>query len=365
MHPILANRRHLALYLVAWIPVMVLLSAALVMTGWGGWLQSLFLAFPLVVVFAFLCLAAWYPCRAMPLDGGPIELSLLTHIAAAALSAGLWVALARIIAEGFNRSKVFPVGGGLVAGQAWVIFVSGVLLYLLSVTIHYLFAAAEISRAAERRALEAEVAARDAELQALKAQLNPHFLFNSLNSVASLAVSDPSGARDMCIQLGDYLRGTLKSEDSHLHPFGEEMAQVRRFLRVEAVRYGDRLRVEEQIGDGCLELAVPTLLLQPLVENSLKHGIAELVEGGTVRIGARRSGDRLVVWVANPVDEAGVSRSGTGVGLANVRRRLEKVYGDAARLRTDKTEDGYRAEVVIPAIRGDGGARGREDDHDG
>jgi hypothetical protein len=363
MHPILASRRHLALYLLAWLPVVMVLTAALVVTGWGGWEQSLAFCFPLVVVFAFLCLSAWYPCRAMPLGGERAEMALLTHIASAALSAALWVGMAWVLAEGFKRSTRYAGRADLTAEHTGIIFTAGLLLYLLSVAIHYLFSAAETSRAAERRALEAEVAARDAELLALKAQINPHFLFNSLNSVASLAVTDPGAARDMSIQLGDYLRGTLKG-GSEPHPLEEEVKQVRRFLRVESVRYGDRLKVVEEIDDRCLGIAVPPLLLQPLVENALKHGIAELVEGGAIRIGGRCGGDLLTLWVENPVDPEGRPRSGAGVGLANVRRRLDNAFGAGARLRTDRSGGTYRAEVVIP-VSGDGEESDRGNETDG
>jgi two-component system sensor histidine kinase AlgZ len=363
VHPILASRRYLALYLMAWLPVIALLTVAMVLTGWGGWLQSLLFVFPMVVVYAFLCLSAWYPCRALPMSDERAETALVTHIAAAALSAVLWVAMAWLLAGGFERSTLYAGRTELTAEHTGIIFIAGLLLYLLSVAIHYLFAAAEASREAERRALGAEVAARDAELQALKAQLNPHFLFNSLNSVASLAATDPNGARDMCIQLGDYLRGTLKG-GSDLLPLEEELAQVRRFLRVESVRFGDRLRVVEEIDDRCLAMRVPPLLLQPLVENALKHGIAELVEGGEIRIGGRCSADRLTVWVENPFDPESRPQSGAGVGLANVRHRLENVFGDEARLRSSRSGAVYRAEVVIPVAKADGAAE-RKDDSDG
>ena len=347
MHPILAHRRHLALYFVAWLPVIALLTLALVLTGWGDWVQSLLFIFPLTVVYAFLCLSAWYPCRAMPLSDERAEMALVTHTAAAAISAALWVAMAWVLAEGFQRSTLYAGKADLTNEHTGIIFIAGILLYLLSVAIHYLFVAADASRAAERRAFEAEVAARDAELEALKAQLNPHFLFNSLNSVASLAASDPAAARDMCIQLGDYLRGTLKG-GSDLQPLKEELAQVRRFLRVESVRYGDRLAVVEVVDDRCLGVLVPPLILQPLVENALKHGVADLVEGGEIRIGARCGSNLLTVWVENPVDPEGGPRSGAGVGLANIRHRLENVYGDEARLRNGLSGGIYRAEVVIP-----------------
>jgi LytS/YehU family sensor histidine kinase len=360
MHPILANRRHLALYLMAWLPVAALLTAAMVMTDWGDWVQSLLFTFPMVVVYSFLCLSAWYPCRAMPLGGERAEMALLTHLAAAALSALLWVGMAWVLAAGFERSALSAGTAELTVEHTGIIFIAGLLLYLLSVAIHYLFAAAEASRAAERRALEAEVAARDAELLALKAQINPHFLFNSLNSVASLAATDPAGARDMCIQLGDYLRGTLKS-GSDLQPLEEELMQVRRFLRVESVRYGDRLRVSEEIDDRCLSVSVPPLLLQPLVENALKHGIGGLVEGGEVRIGARCGRERLTVWVENPVDPESTAKKGAGVGLANVRQRLENAFGDEARLRNGRSGETYRVEVVIPVLVDSDATKGEAD----
>ena len=353
MHPILASRRHLALYLMAWLPVAALLTVAMMITGWGDWVQSLLFVFPMVVVYAFLCLSAWYPCRALPLGDERAEMALVMHIAAAALSALLWVGMAWALAQGFERSTLYADTTQLTTEHTGIIFIAGMLLYLLSVAIHYLFVAAEASRAAERRALEAEVAAREAELQALKAQLNPHFLFNSLNSVASLAATDPEGARDMCIQLGDYLRGTLKG-GTDLQPLDVELAQVRRFLRVESVRYGDRLQVDEEIDDRCLGIKVPPLILQPLVENALKHGIAGLVEGGEIRIGARCSGGLLTVWVENPFDTEDRPKTGAGVGLANVRRRLENEFGDEARLRSGRTGAVYRAEVVIPIGEGEG-----------
>ena len=350
MHPILANRRYLALYLMAWLPVVVLMTGAMVVTGWGGWVQSLLFILPLTVVYAFLCLSAWYPCRAMPITDERAEMALVAHISAAALSALLWVALAWAVAEGFDRSTLYAGKAELTTVHSGVIFVAGMFLYLLSVSIHYLFAAAEVSRAAQRRVLEAEVAARDAELQALRAQLNPHFLFNSLNSVASLAATDPNGARDMCIQLGDYLRENLKGSGRRQQTLEEELEQVGRYLKVESVRYGDRLSVVEEIEASCLEHQVPPLLLQPLVENALKHGIAELGEGGVITIGAHRRADRLTIWIENPLDPEAPNRAGSGLGLANVRQRLEKNFGAEARLRCGRSGETYRAEIMVPVI---------------
>jgi len=355
MHPILAQRQRLAVYLLAWLPVAALLTTALVLTGWGSWWESLLFAVPLLAVYAFLCLAAWYPCRALPLGQTETTTTLVSHLASAAASSGLWVALAWFVARILGRSRLFARETGLSPEQIGLLFVVGMLLYLLSVAVHYLFAAAELRRAAERRALVAEVAAREAEFQALKAQLNPHFLFNSLNSIASLAVSDPPGAREMCVQLGDYLRFTLKESHGRMQPLGRELDQVRRYLAVEQVRFGERLRVTERIGSACAACLLPPLLLQPLVENAIKHGIAGLVDGGEIVIGARCDAERVTVWVENPVDAEQPPRKGAGVGLDNVRRRLEGAFGGEATLRHRYSDGVYRAEMVIPTVRSGGG----------
>jgi signal transduction histidine kinase len=349
VHPILAQRRRLVVYLVAWLPVAAIVASLLVLTGWGGWVHSSLFALTLATVYAFLCLAAWYPCRAFPLKDRAAVVALGTHLATAAVSAVVWLMLAVLVARGFARFGE-PTQARLSAGQAGYLLAMGVLLYVLSVAIHYLFVAAEESRAAERRALEAEVAARDAELLVLKTQLNPHFLFNSLNSVASLAATDPKAARDMCVELGDYLRFTLTRGADALHPLREELQQIRRYLAVEKVRFGDRLSLREQVDENCLDLLVPPLLLQPLVENALKHGIAELIHGGVVDVGARCGGSRLRLWVGNPVDPASRARPGEGVGLDNVRRRLEKAFGGEARLKREADETSFRVEIALPAF---------------
>src|SRR4029079_2516584 len=151
----------------------------------------------------------------------------------------------------------------------------GFLLYLLAMAVSYLAAAFEVSRDAERRGLELQVLAREAELRALRAQLDPHFLFNSLQSISALTTADPPAARRMCLLLADFLRDTLAVGSQARIPLRSELLLAQRFLEIEQVRFGERLRVDiepEQAGD----IAVPPLILQPLVENAVRHGIAHV-----------------------------------------------------------------------------------------
>jgi len=226
--------------------------------------------------------------------------------------------------------------------------VVGALLYLLSTGLHYAGLAAEQSRAAEARAAEARTLAREAELQALRLQIHPHFLFNSLHSIAALASVDGARAREMCIRLSDFLRVSLGLGSRPAIPLGEELDLARNYLELEQVRFSDRLRVEIEIEAGCENCAVPALLLQPLVENAVKHGIAGLVEGGTIRLDARRDASGVVVTVTNPFDPEAPPPERLGFGLAQVRRRLEARYGPQARLDTGTTEGVYRVVLRLP-----------------
>jgi two-component system, LytTR family, sensor histidine kinase AlgZ len=215
--------------------------------------------------------------------------------------------------------------------------------------VHYLAATVAASRLAEQRALHLLVQAREAELRALRAQIDPHFLFNSLNSISALTSSDPASARRMCIELADFLRRTLVLGQRERISLSEELDLAEGYLRVEQVRFGPRLRVERDVDEPALTASVPPLLLQPLVENAVRHGIAQTLEGGTIRIEAKREGTRLRVSVSNPRDPDGRGRPGAGVGLRNVAGRLRTLFGADARLDATAGADSYLVRLELPA----------------
>jgi len=205
---------------------------------------------------------------------------------------------------------------------------------------------------AMRASREAAIQARDAELRALKAQVNPHFLFNSLNSIAALAVKDPPQARQMCILLSDFLRRTLGLGEKASISWEEEIQLVGAYLDIERIRFGARLQVEMQIDGACGQCQVPPLLLQPLVENAVKHGIATMVDGGTIRVNSRLEEGLLQVFVENGYDAEAPAPRRQGLGLRNVRNRLETSFGSAARLTIHTEDNVYRTEMILPCQTG-------------
>jgi LytS/YehU family sensor histidine kinase len=174
------------------------------------------------------------------------------------------------------------------------------LVFVVTTVVHYALAAADERQVALERALEAEIAAREAELRTLRAQVDPHFLFNCLHSISALITSDPAGAQAMCVELADFFRESLRVGGKPRIPLAAEAALVRRYLDIEQLRFGDRLKATVEVAPDAERGLVPPLLLQPLAENAVRHGIATLVDGGDITIAVTRRGERIEVHVENP-----------------------------------------------------------------
>lgn len=349
MHPILARKGRLLPYLAASLPLAAVLAALLARPGAFSIAEAAALSLPLALVFAFLGLSAWYPCRSLPLTRATLPLLAASHGAAALLTSAAWVLLGAGIARLLDLIPAFAGMADGYAAQAPPLFAVGVLLYLLSVALHYVLLSFEAARDAERREAAQSLLAREAELKALKAQVQPHFLFNCLNSISALTGSDPARAREMCVKLADFLRRSLAVGEKPSIPIGEEMSLARSYLEVERIRFGEKLVVEEEVGPSGADCLVPPLLLQPLVENAVVHGISTLSGGGAVRLEASRSGNRLRIVIENPYDPGAPPRPRGGLGLKIVRDRLSALYGSDAIFAARRLKDRHLAVISIPA----------------
>ncbi len=231
-------------------------------------------------------------------------------------------------------------------------FYLGVLLYSMLVVIIQAYQIFSKYHAEEARnsLLKAELA--DAQLQGLKMQLQPHFLFNTLHSISSLILSDPPKANLMVARLGDFLRMTLERSDEQMVALDEELDFLRCYLEIEQIRFSDRLTVEFDVADEILSAQVPHLILQPIVENAVKHGIAPHSAKGKISISARKNDRELFLQI----EDSGIktnkleSVGGNGKGLSNVRSRLVHLYANNFRLTLTETENGMKAELKIPFV---------------
>ena len=359
MHPLLAGRLRPSLYFGLWLGMGVALAALLVLLDPRPIWHAVAFVAPVTAIYASICLSAWYVCRSHPLGITP-PTRLITGLALSSLQATtVWVGIAALWAIALSRFGIGP-DRAVMLRDLGVLFVAGEILYGQSIAVHYVLLAFESARAAERRVLESQVTAREAELRALRAQINPHFLFNSLNSISALTGSDPEAARRMCQLLGDFLRQSLALGGRERVAFSEELALAERYLAIEQVRFGARLRVETDVEARARRCQVPPLLIQPLIENAVKHGVADRVEGGVVRIEARwvpakgGSGNALEVQIENPRDPEAPPRRGSGLGLKNVRQRLEALDPMQARIDVHAEPERFRVRVALPAVEAEG-----------
>ena len=198
---------------------------------------------------------------------------------------------------------------------------------------------------------EIQQLAKDAELFKLRQQLQPHFLFNSLNSISALTATQPEKARHMIQQLSDFLRGTLKKDDQHKNSLKEELQYLELYLDIEKVRFGHRLNTEISVEENIQQMELPSLILQPVVENAIKFGLYDTIGEVTISITAKKVDETLVVTVQNPFDaETAQPLQGTGFGLASIKRRLFLLFARQDLLQT-KTEDNYFiTTIIIPQI---------------
>lgn len=201
-----------------------------------------------------------------------------------------------------------------------------------------------------QRHAELEQQRSEAQLKLLQAQIEPHFLFNTLANLDALIATDPSRAREMLRHLNDYLRATLASARRERNTLADEFALLRGYLEVQAMRMGERLRFRLELPEALAAKELPPLLLQPLVENALKHGLEPKVQGGEVRVSARAEDEGMVLEVADSgIGTATPAMPGTGLGLANVRARLAAAYAGAARLQAGANPaGGYTVTLSLP-----------------
>jgi two-component system LytT family sensor kinase len=299
--------------------------------------------------------------RPMVARQAPMARIIMTCVVAGYLLTAIWTALFNLAALPItevmlDRSYSLNSVGALFSGTVYHAFALVAWGFLYTGFKHY-----EAWRTERENALHAQALAAEARLSALQSQLNPHFFFNSLNAVSTLITEGRnSEASAMIARLGDLLRATFGKEGTSAIPLAEELELAQRYLDIERVRFEDRLSVELDVEEEAYDARVPVLILQPLLENAIRHGIARLPGGGIVSLQARVTGAgdakslEVVIENAAPV-EAGASVG--GVGLANVRDRLSMTYGARQRFESGTTDRGtFRVAFTVPA----NSAQGRE-----
>lgn len=300
-------------------------------------------------LFGGIGLVLWYPFRFINKYRTNSTVLTSNLIGAGAISVGLWVIVTKflmlmILPEDYNYQAYWH------ATLSYRIGI-GVLIYGLTVLTYFLFVG--LTNLAEKNTREArlESLVKETGLKMLRSQLNPHFLFNSLNSISSLTITDPEKARIMVIKLSEFMRYALSSKDEQLVSLRSELDNLRLYLDIETVRFGNKLITEEFADKECLDVQVPSMLIQPLYENAVKHGVYESIENVKITTKAEIVDGFLEITISNNYDPASVPVKGTGTGILNVSRRLELFYGNKGFINTKKENGVFIVKCLIPVIK--------------
>ncbi len=345
-HPLFLNRISILYYIFVWSILAMLQIVVLRYRLAFGWTEvtsdSLLSAF----LFGFIAITFWYQCRYNSLESANILRVLINHALAAALTAAIWLGLiyyflSRILAT----SETYLTF--LEASLPWRYFI-GVLLYFVVVAFYYLLIYYQSFHEKLVRESELKSLVKEAELKTLKFQINPHFIFNSLNSINSLILTMPENASEMTVKLADFLRSTLSSNDVPKKPFQDELRTAKLYLDIEKTRFGDKIIYHETIDEAALGIPVPSMILQPIFENAVKYGVYESLAPVNIRLTTRLKNNTLNIVIENDFDPENITGKGEGVGLKNIKSRLELMYGRPKLLSTTVAESLFRVAINIP-----------------
>lgn len=348
-HPLLGFRNRLLFYATAWLAVagvhFLLLRFEFAATTQIATIDAI----SANAVFAILGLCFWYPVRYLSPEQLTLPRLAIAHLISAGILNAIWLGFLYLLYD--ILSPDVPVLAVQLT-DTWIWrFTIGLLFYLAMISyyythIYYAHFQQKVQQENELKSLITET-----ELKTLKFQINPHFIFNSLNSINALILTEPQMASEMTVSLANFLRTTLAGGDKSIKRLADELQSVRQYLAIEKIRFGSRLKFEEKIDSDCLEAKVPNMLLQPLFENAIKHGVYESTNEVKIRLRIYRKEKFTVIALGNSCEEAVSQKpAGTGIGLTNIRRRLELVYHYQDLVRTHPGANWFEIEVYIPEV---------------
>ena len=343
-NPILKNARNIYFYILFWLfeslAYFLLLSLGLKIEIKFAILDSVVFNF----LLAGLGLSFFYPARYISIEDNFNYKTFFTHLTSAIITSGLWLSIGSLIINSFIKSPVYS--NFLGSTFAWRFFI-GILFYFLITAFYYLFI--YYNTLQEKIVKEAKLKnlVTESELKSLKFQINPHFIFNSLNSMSALTTIDPDRARSMILKLADFLRYTLANNGKDKTRLEEELKNIKLYLEIEKIRFEDKFDYLEEIENGVIDIKVPNMILQPLFENAIKHAVYDSLGKITIKLKCSIENNFLRISLENNFED-GYSKKGAGIGLQNIKSRLELIYGQKNLVDIKKEEDIFKVILYIP-----------------
>ncbi len=345
-HPFLKNLKTFGFYLAAWTIIAMVHFFVVFFYYDQSFVESIADGVIFNTLYCALGIPIWYAVRYSKSGKNNMSSLVFSHLISVIIILFFWLGTSYTLLYNIfpnNRTYCDFLGTSVV----WRI-TSGVMFYLIMIMIYYLIIYYNNLQEKMKNEAKLNEMIKDSELNLLKAQINPHFLFNSLNSVSSLIMTNQDKAQEMVIKLSDFLRYSVSRNDQRFSSLQAELENTRRYLDIEKVRFGAKLEYQFEVSELCLQHQIPVMILQPIYENAVKHGVYE--SSGQIMIRTRCIPEDcyLTIIVSNNFEEGAPSRKGAGIGLKNIRERLKLIYGSDNLLTIRKEGTVFEATLIFP-----------------
>jgi two-component system, LytTR family, sensor kinase len=343
-NPILKSLRNISFYLLFWLLESL---AYFLLLFWG---LNIELKFALIdslvfnILLAGLGLSFWYPARYLSLENNFNYKFFLSHLTGGIISSCLWLFIGFLIINSFNISPSYS--SFFYTTIAWRFFI-GLLFYFLIISFYYIIIYYKDLQERIVNEVELKNLVTEAELKSLKFQINPHFIFNSLNSMSALTTIDPDRARSMILKLADFLRYTLANNGKDKNRLEDELKNIKLYMEIEKIRFEDKFDYIEELREGVLDIKVPNMILQPLFENAIKHAVYDTLDKITIKLKCIIENNFLKISLENNFENS-TPKKGAGIGLQNIKSRLELIYGEKNLVDIKKEGDIFSVILYIP-----------------
>jgi two-component system, LytTR family, sensor kinase len=343
-HPFITNPRIAIYYGLFWVIAATANILVLILGNGVDVLDAIVQVCAFLLTFAVIGTSIWYVIKFSTIEDNSFWRIIIAHSIAASIIIFIWMYFGMVIMKLFH-----PITLEREKNQFANLIFTGYFLYTIYVIFFY--ALNYYNGFMEKIRSEGKLKAlvKEAELYALKSQINPHFLFNSLNSISSLTMTDPEKAQEMVINLSQLMRYSLKHDQNEKVSFKQELENNKLYLHIEKVRFGKKLNPSFDINEECLKAEIPNMILQPLYENAIKYGVYESTESVDVFTGCQMTKDGgLEVTIKNTYDPDVLSKKGEGIGLRNIRERLQIIYGNPGLLKVEDNKKEFKVTLTIP-----------------
>jgi sensor histidine kinase YesM len=345
LNPIITKRQYLLTYSLIWLSVCFVHFLIFYLSKGFNIYFSIADAIVFNSIFYLIGLGIWSLLVFTGKEKNKFILILSTHLISSVVIVVIWIYVSETI-----RNEIVPNNDNLSVNYVSRLnrFLIGILYYTVITLSYYILIFYTNLKEKIINESKLETIIKESELKVLKSQINPHFLFNSLNSISSLTISNPQLAQEMIINLSNFLRYSISQKDNHITTLNKELENCKKYLEIEKIRFGDKIDLLMKIENDSLQAALPIMILQPLYENAIKYGVYESSSKVIIETISKIRDNTLIITIRNNYDKTSIPLKGEGIGLKNIQERLRLNYNSENLLRISKNDNIFEVTIYIP-----------------